>query len=277
MKKRRKHRRRALLLLTVLIAAAAYFVYDSASNIEVTHYEVKSEKLPDEFDGFRIVQLSDFHGADFAEELSELVRAETPDIIVITGDILTEKTELPQVEKLLRSISGLAPVYFISGNHDFGSGAIDEISEMLADYGVRYLRNGYVNIEKNGARIVLAGVEDPNSYADMPSPDEVAKRLREEYPHDYAVLLGHRNYWAEEYPALPVDLILCGHAHGGLIRLPGVGGLISTDRTLFPDYDGGMYDCGGYTLIVSRGLGNSVSVPRLFNRPELVCVTLSAE
>ena len=277
MKKRRKHRRRALLLLTVLITAAAYFVYDSANNIEVTHYEVKSQKLPDAFDGFRIVQLSDFHGADFAEELSELVRAETPDVIVITGDILTEKTELPQVEALLRSISDIAPVYFISGNHDFGSGAIDEISEMLADYGVRYLRNGYAGIEKDGERIVLAGVEDPNSYADMPSPDEVAERLREEYPEDYAVLLGHRNYWAEEYPALPFDLILCGHAHGGLIRLPGVGGIISTDRTLFPDYEGGLYDCGGYELVVSRGIGNSVAVPRLFNRPELVCITLTAE
>lgn len=79
-----------------------------------------------------------------------------------------------------------------------------------------------------------------------------------------------------EYPELPADLILSGHAHGGLIRLPGVGGLIGTDRSLFPDYDGGLYENGNYTMIVSRGLGNSVSIPRLFNRPEIVSITLSA-
>ena len=87
-------------------------------------------------------------------------------------------------------------------------------------------------------------------------------------------MLGHRNYWMEKYPDLPVELILCGHAHGGIVRIPGVGGLLSTDRTLFPDYEAGMYDNGNYTMIVSRGLGNSISVPRLMNRPEILSIEL---
>lgn len=275
MKKKRRRRRR-LILLAVIIAAV-YFLYDSANNIEITHYEVESQRLSSEFDGYKILQISDYHGADFSAALANMVRGESPDIIAITGDSITEAEDLPNVEALLKELQGIAPVYFVSGNHDFGSGEIEALSGLLEKYGVRYLKNEYLPLEKNGERIILAGVEDPNSWAGMPTPDEVMAELRADYPGDYAVLLGHRNYWAKEYSELPADLILCGHAHGGLIRLPGVGGLISTDRTFFPDYDGGMYDCENYVLIVSRGLGNSVSVPRLFNRPELVSITLKAQ
>ena len=140
---------------------------------------------------------------------------------------------------------------------------------------MRYIKNEYISQERQGEELLLLGVEDPNSWAVMPRPDELAEELRSEYPEDFVVLLGHRNYWAEEYSGLPVDLILCGHAHGGIVRLPFVGGLLGTDRTLFPDYEGGIYHCG-FELVVSRGLGNGVPVPRLFNRPELVCVTLHA-
>ena len=277
MKKRKKKRGRACIVLLIIIAAAAYLVYDSANNIEVTEYTVSDSAVPPAFDGFKIVQISDYHGADFADGLAEKVRAQEPDIIAITGDIITEEWQLPEVEALLKALDGIAPIYFVSGNHEFASGGLEELCVLLERYGVSYLKNEYVILERGGEGIVLAGVEDPNSWAGIAGPDELAAELRSVYPTEYTVLLGHRNSWAEEYPDLPVDLILCGHAHGGLIRLPGIGGLISTDRTLFPDYDGGLYDCGGYMLVVSRGLGNSVSVPRVLNRPELVCITLKAE
>lgn len=277
MKKQKKKRGRGLLILLIIIAALAYFVHDSAVNIELTEYSVTGDRIPRAFDGFRIVQISDFHGAEFPCELADMVRQQNPDIIAITGDIITEAEQFTNVEKLLTELQGIAPVYFVSGNHDFASGQIGALSELFERYGVEYLANEYICLERDGERIVLAGVEDPNSWEGIATPDAVAEKLRSEYPDEYTVLLGHRNYWAEEYPDLPVDLILCGHAHGGLIRLPGVGGLISTDRTLFPDYEAGLYHCGGYELIVSRGLGNSVPVPRLFNRPDLVCITLTAE
>ena len=127
---------------------------------------------------------------------------------------------------------------------------------------------------KQTMQVVLAGVEDPNSWADLEPPEEFIGRLRAEFPDDYVVLLGHRNYWMEKYPELPVQLILCGHAHGGIVRIPGIGGLLGTDRTLFPDYEAGKYDNGRYTMIVSRGIGNSVALPRAFNRPEIVSIIL---
>ena len=168
----------------------------------------------------------------------------------------------------------LAPVYFVSGNHDWASHAISALFDGLADAGVTCLRNEFVTLQRGAGSIVLAGVDDPNGLADMLKPDEVAAAVQAEHPGAFTVLLGHRNYWVEEYPTLPVDVILCGHAHGGVVRLPGVGGLIGTDRTLFPDYTAGMFASGQYQMIVSRGLGQIAQLPRLLNNPEIVCLTL---
>lgn len=258
------------MLVCLLIVA----VNNSAHKLEVTQYSAESAKLPSEFEGFKIVQLSDLHGADFGDELYENVRALSPDIIALTGDFITDAEDLAAVDSLVSKLVTITDVYYISGNHDYGSGEIEALTEILERYGVRFLRNEYELIERNGASIVIAGVEDPNSWAEMTMPDELADEISDTYPDTYTLLLGHRNYWAEEYPSLPVDLILCGHTHGGIIRLPGVGGLLSTDRTLFPDYEAGEYFCGQYEMIVSRGLGNSIAIPRLFNYPEIVSVTL---
>ena len=275
MKRRKKRRgRKALIIIALLCLAAFYLVRDSSENLSLTEYSVTDADLPQSFRGFKIVQLSDLHGAQFGAELVDTVREQNPDIIALTGDFITTAEDLPAVEELVRELVSICDVYFISGNHDFGSGKIQELSDILAGCGVKYLRNEYVELERGGERIILAGVEDPNSWADLESPDELVGKIRAEYPGDYIVLLGHRNYWMTEYPTLPVDLVLCGHAHGGIIRIPGVGGLLSTDRTLFPDYEAGLYENDSYTMIVSRGLGNSISVPRIFNRPEIVSIVL---
>ena len=261
--KGKKHRGRgcltALIILALIAAAAAFLIKDSRDDLEISRYEVASQKLPESFDGFKIVQLSDLHGAEFGEdgmELVEKVKELEPDIIALTGD--------------------LCPVYFVSGNHEFGSGLAVKVRNILERAGVKYLSNEYLTISRGEDGILLGGVEDPLAYADMLSPDELAQKMNDAAPDAFKILLGHRNYWMTEYPELPVDLIFCGHAHGGLIRIPGVGGLIGTDRRLFPDFDAGEYNNGRYTLIVSRGLGNSVPIPRVFNRPEIVCVELSS-
>ena len=262
-----RKRIKALVIVLLLCALGAALVLDSARNVQLTQYTVASAGLPESFAGFKIVQLSDFHGAEFVDDIVTLVKAEKPDIIALTGD-------LPAVRELAQRLTDICDVYFVSGNHDFASGKIDELSDILKACGVKYLRNEYVVLERRGERIVLAGVEDPNSWADLEPPEEFIGRLRAEFPDDYVVLLGHRNYWMEKYPELPVQLILCGHSHGGIVRIPGIGGLLGTDRTLFPDYEAGKYDNGRYTMIVSRGIGNSVALPRLFNRPEIVGVVL---
>ena len=281
--KGKKHRGRgcltALIILALIAAAAAFLIKDSRDDLEISRYEVKSQKLPESFDGFKIVQLSDLHGAEFGEdgmELVEKVKELEPDMIALTGDFVTDEGDLAAVEKLAARLTELCPVYFISGNHEFGSGLAVKVRNILERAGVKYLSNEYLTISRGEDEILLGGVEDPLAYADMLSPDELAQKMNDAAPDAFKILLGHRNYWMTEYPELPVDLIFCGHAHGGLIRIPGVGGLIGTDRRLFPDFDAGEYNNGRYTLIVSRGLGNSVSIPRIFNRPEIVCVELSS-
>lgn len=281
--KGKKHRGRgcltALIILALIAAAAAFLIKDSRDDLEISRYEVKSQKLPESFDGFKIVQLSDLHGAEFGEDgmgLVEKVEELEPDIIALTGDFVTDEGDLAAVEKLAARLTELCPVYFVSGNHEFGSGLAVKVRNILERAGVKYLSNEYLTISRGEDEILLGGVEDPLAYADMLSPDELAQKMNDAAPDTFKILLGHRNYWMTEYPELPVDLIFCGHAHGGLIRIPGVGGLIGTDRRLFPDFDAGEYNNGRYTLIVSRGLGNSVPIPRVFNRPEIVCVELSS-
>lgn len=279
--KGKKHRGRgcltALIILALIAAAAAFLIKDSRDDLEISRYEVKSQKLPESFDGFKIVQLSDLHGAEFGEdgmELVEKVKELEPDIIALTGDFVTDEGDLAAVKKLAGRLTELCPVYFVSGNHEFGSGLAIKVRNILERAGVKYLSNEYLTINRGEDEILLGGVEDPLAYADMLSPDELAQKMNDAAPDAFKILLGHRNYWMTEYPELPVNLIFCGHAHGGLIRIPGVGGLIGTDRRLFPDFDAGEYNNGRYTLIVSRGLGNSVPIPRVFNRPEIVCVEL---
>lgn len=280
--KGKKHRGRgcltALIILALIAVAAAFLIKDSREDLEISRYEVNSKKLPESFDGFKIVQLSDLHGAEFGEdgmELVDKVGSLEPDMIALTGDFVTDEGDLAAVKKLAGRLTELCPVYFISGNHEFGSGLAVKVRNILERAGVKYLSNEYLTISRGEDEILLGGVEDPLAYADMLSPDELAQKMNDAAPDAFKILLGHRNYWITEYPELPVDLIFCGHAHGGLIRIPGVGGLIGTDRRLFPDFDAGEYNNGRYTLIVSRGLGNSVPIPRVFNRPEIVCVELT--
>ena len=259
----------------MLLLSAAYSKYD----LQPSEYTVTSAMLPAEFDGFRIVQLSDLHGARFGKENSRLVSAvlgQKPDLIALTGDLVTTEADLPAVEELLKGISGAAPAYFVCGNHEWASDCAEKIWALMEKYGVRCLSNRYEPLVLGGGRIIVAGAEDPNGRADMPKPDEFIAGLRREYPEDFILLLGHRNYWVQQYPSLPVQLILSGHAHGGIVRLPLIGGLLDVHHRLGAQYETGLYKSGSYVMVVSRGLGNSIIVPRLFNPPELVTVVLKS-
>lgn len=269
-----------IIIIALMAAVLAFLIKDSRENLEISNYELSSDKLSGSFDGFKIVQLSDLHGAEFGEDGKELtakVKGLEPDIIVLTGDFVTDEGDIDAVQRLVEALVELCPVYFISGNHEYGSGLALNVKSIMENAGVEYLGNEYITICRNDDEIMLAGVEDPLAYADMLTPDELVSQMKEEAPDAFKILLGHRNYWMTEYPELEVDLIFSGHAHGGIVRIPGLGGLIGTDRHLFPDFEAGMFNNGYYTMIVSRGLGNSVSIPRLFNRPEIVCVTLRSE
>ena len=265
-----------ILLLALLLAA---LIYDSNSRLVVTEYAAASEKLPESFDGFTVVQLSDIHGARLwdSEALAEKTAAAKPDIIAITGDMVDEETDLSAIDELLSRLTEIAPVYYVTGNHEWGAHRVEELEELLNKHGAVYLSNSYRLLEREGESIVLAGVEDPNGPYDMMKPDGLVDIIKNEQGENFTLLLGHRNYWAEKYPELGVDIIMCGHAHGGIVRLPFAGGVLGTGFELFPEHIDGAVESGSYTLIISRGLGNSIPVPRFLNNPEIVVLTLKSE
>lgn len=271
-----------LILIAVLTLVALMFV-DSNNRIVTTTYELSYKNLPQSFDGYKIIQLSDLHMAEYGKNNERLIKEilkDKPDIIVLTGDFINmrdKKTVDNQSEALrpfLGKLTEIAPCYYISGNHEWASGEITAFAELLNDLNIVYLKNEHVLLEKNDESIVLEGVEDPNGPADMISPDQLTDMLEKKYPNMFKLLIGHRNDWILEYPDIPVDLILCGHAHGGVVRLPFVGGVFGPGMDFFPEYDAGLYNEGKYNLIISRGLGGGTPMPRFLNNPEIVSVVL---
>ncbi|MDR0951339.1 MAG: metallophosphoesterase [Oscillospiraceae bacterium] len=279
----KKKKRRWPFILIALALIITALLLDSANRLVVTDYELSYESLPEGFDGYRILQLSDLHRKQFGDDNSRLLEAveeNNPDIIVLTGDFINRalsgkaSNQSEELRFFLEKLPDIAPCYFVSGNHDWASLEISALSTLLGECGIKYLHNEFVFLEKGGDSIILAGVEDPNGSADMTKPDELVQYMNTAYPDKFAVLLGHRNDWLEKYPELDVELILSGHAHGGVVRLPLIGGVFGTNLDLFPKYDAGLFNEGGYDLILSRGLGNFNAIPRFLNNPEVVCVTL---
>ena len=272
--------KRTLLFLAALVLIWLWWSNNTLSTEECTF---SSSRLPRGWDGARIVHLSDLHGKEFGKESARLLRAVAkaqPELIVITGDIADAKSGLAALPPVLQGLQEIAPVYYVSGNHEWAAGLIGELRELFAETGVTYLRNEHVSLIRGGDEILLAGIEDPNGYADQKTPQEVADQLKSSGTNPFWLLLAHRNNrFPGEYCRLGADLTLCGHGHGGIWRLPFTDGLISTTMEWFPSYTDGFYtcdcgDCGGAQVFVNRGLGNSPRIPRLLNRPEIAVITL---
>ncbi len=278
--RRRTHRLGKFLLFCVLCTV---FFWWSNHSLQTERAVFTSPRLPAGFDGCTIVQLSDLHGAEFGEDNEELirrVREAEPDYIFLTGDLLDRYRQTPRsyAVSLGKSLAGIAPTYFVTGNHEWAFPDIRTLKRELRDAGVTVLSNEYVPLSRGGDRILLAGIDDPNGFADQKTPEELASELRGAEPDAFWMLLAHRNnYFEKEYSLLGADLVISGHGHGGLIRLPFTDGLVSVERSLFPSYTAGFYEANGGKVFVSRGLGNSGRTFRLFNRPEMVVLTLRCQ
>ncbi len=249
--------------------------------IETEVYELASDRLPMAFDGFRVVELADLHGRAFGREdqrLLDAVRAAQPDLIAIDGDLAGAGTDLSRLGALLPKLAKIAPTYYVTGNHEWAmdGAARRELFELLEASGVHALHNEYVALERDGAQIVVAGVDDPNGPWDQKTPETLIAEIREEQGDPFLLLLAHRNDQLPRWAALQLDAVLCGHAHGGVVRLPFVGGLIGPGLRLFPSYTAGVYREGRTAMLVSRGLGWSSAPLRLFNRPQLPVLVLRA-
>jgi len=276
------------MILLLIIIILALLILDSNVRLVTSKYELSYTNLPEMFIGYRIAVLSDVHAAEFGQDNEKLiakVKAEAPDIIAITGDLISYVEELPIdaqleiAESLARELVRIAPVYYITGNHDWdrrldGPWALIEI---LREQGVHILRNQYEVIESRGDAIILAGVDDPNGPVDMTKPDEFIGKIAAAEGERFTVVLVHRNHHLQLYSVLGADLVLSGHAHGGIIRLPFTDGLIGPLRDWFPTYTSGVYSIGDTNMVVSRGIGNRTGLPRFLNNPEIVIVTLSKQ
>jgi len=285
-KKRCKPRQKWAVFGLLVALFVTWFVWQQES-IDAETYTVQSAELPAAFDGLRIVQVSDLHGKEFGENSARLLNAVAelrPDLIAITGDLIDRESQMEMLPALTKGLAAIAPTYYVTGNHEWSvewSGsedAVRRLKELLSDCGVVVLSNEYVLLERGGSSVVLAGIDDPNGYADQKTPEELYGEIKEEYPDSAVLLLAHRNDAIERYAAAGYDIVLSGHGHGGIIRPPFTDGLFGVDRTLFPTWTAGEYQVGDTVLFVSRGLGNN-TVPvhgfRLFNRPHLPLVILS--
>lgn len=275
MDKKCKRKNTALPLLLAALTLAGAGLWWGNYTLSTEEYTFTSRRLPEGWDGARIVVLSDLHGRRFGRDnsrLLEAVRKARPDIIALVGDLVDEWSGTEYLRPLLRGLTAMAPTYFVSGNHEWAAGKMQETAALLADCGVTYLSNTFVTLERNGGAIAMAGIDDPNGFADQKTPQEVARDVRDAIGNGFWLLLAHRNtHFETDYAALGADLTLSGHGHGGLWRLPFTDGLLGNGGALLPSYTNGFYTCRGADVFVSRGLGGMV---RLFNRPEVAVLTL---
>ena len=280
---KRRHPLRWVAALLILLAVGWCFLQWQLCGIQVTVTQVGVHGLPDGFEGLRIVQISDLHGHEYgqdSEALLALVAQQAPEFIVVTGDLIDQESHLAMVPALARGLAAIAPTYYVTGNHEWAVGGVPRLKGILTECGVTVLSNQYVTLERNGDSLVLAGVDDPNGYADQKTPEELYGEIQREAGDLCTILLAHRNDRFDQYAAAGYDLVISGHAHGGIVRLPFTDGLLGTDRKLFPTWTAGVYTLGDSTLFVSQGLGNN-TVPihgfRLFNRPDLAVLELTGE
>ena len=247
-----------------------------------SNYEIVSEKLPESFSGFKIAHISDPHSVP-AEGVLEIIETAEPDIAVITGDLLNDdEKSTEKVDELIAGLVKICPTYFVSGNHDLWRAGYIEIFEKYEQMGAVYLDGKSRIITKNDEEIALFGVADPFSEIS----GRIKSRLEEGFSElgdfdGYKILLFHRANLYDEIKDRGFDLILSGHMHGGQIGVPGLGGvlgpssaILSGKRMIFPKYSAGVINSDGTTMIVNRGIGNTLPLPRWGNPCEVGIITL---
>lgn len=277
------------LIILFLITSFSLFLYSQNKWISVTHFTHSSPSIPEAFHGFKILHLSDFHNTSFGQDNKQLmskVSDSNPDIIFITGDTIDRRR--PNIERalqFLRDMEEIAPVYMVLGNHEGWSNKLPEFLEGIDKTSVTLLRNDSRPLEIEGESIVIAGIDDPS----LLKPEFSKKHWRKQTyktsidpilsnldPELFTVLLSHRPESFKSLAKYDFDLMLSGHAHGGQIRLPFIGGLFSPNQGFFPEFTEGKHTVNNQTLIISRGLGNSIFPFRVFNRPEIIIIELDS-
>ncbi len=261
--------RKWFVFLLVPVLLAAWVLWANAA-VEVNEWTVESPELPVEFDGLRIAQVSDLHNTAHWVDAVKALEVAEPDIIVLTGDLIdSRRTDVDRALEVVHEAVKLAPCFYVTGNHESRIGEWPRLRQGLIDEGVRVLENEVCTLERDGACVTILGITDPDFGTD---PARTLEDLAA--GEGYTILLSHRPELFDLYVRSGVDLVFSGHAHGGQVRIPFVGGLIAPHQGWFPEYDSGLYRRDGTTMLVSRGVGNSIIPLRFNNRPEILVAVI---
>lgn len=277
-------RKKVIILLVFLVILLCIFLKWQNDSISITEINYHNNKIPDSFQGYKILHISDLHNKEFGKNQKNIVNHIEnirPDIIVVTGDLIdSKKTNIDTALDLIKRAIKIAPIYYVTGNHEAWSGVYPTLKAKLEEYGVTVLENQKVTIERENDAIEIFGIVDPsfisfNGYNNNIS--ELVQKLLDSFVVENEklnILLSHRPELFELYSNRGVDLVFTGHAHGGQFRIPFIGGFVAPDQGFFPKLTEGIHTKNHTSLVISRGLGNSIIPIRLFNRPELIVVNL---
>jgi predicted MPP superfamily phosphohydrolase len=279
-----------LIIIIILIIVIIIFCYWQNNSIVVTNMNYTNSNIPNGFNGYKILQISDLHNKEFGTDqrkLISLTKEINPDIIVVTGDLIdSRRTNIDNMRIALSYMKvavDIAPVYYVSGNHEARTNLYDDLKTAFEEYGVINMDNTHKNIELNGDNISLLGLADISFNAidslkyhtSTLGFDKILDNLKTESNNNFTILLSHRPELITFYSKENIDLVFSGHSHGGQIRFPFLGGVIAPDQGFFPKYTSGIHTLNSTSMVISRGLGNSLAPQRIFNRPEVVVVNLS--
>ncbi len=282
------NRKKSLIAASAALGVLFPKTYREMSVPNKSYYSIDSQLLPKSFDGFKIVHLSDLHNKVFGENnapLLRLIEPEQPDIIIMTGDMISHNApNTEQFLNLVKNMRQLCPVYYVNGNHelsDIDSEEFKRVAEKMAEYGAVCLDNTSAEIHRGNEHIRICGLcytaeyyrgvrEYKRNWKAFMLTDMI-DYMGVKQPDEYTILLAHNPLDFDVHAEWGADLSFGGHVHGGLIRLPIVKGVFSPERRFFPKYKEGVYQVGSSYLVASRGLGKI----RINNPPEVVVVTLN--
>lgn len=271
-----------IILITIIIISLIYLYFENTT-LEITQYPIKNEKLPKAFDGYKIVQISDFHNTKskrLQQQILKTLENDKPDILVITGDFIdSRRTNINVSLNFIKQIKNI-PIYYVAGNHESRIKEYKSFKEKLIELGVYVLENEKISLSKNSDAIDLIGLQDP-SFETSENNSEEMKKIIDKYlknfssKENFEILLLHRPELLDVYAQNNVDLVFSGHAHGGQVVIPFVGPIIAPNQGYFPKLTAGVNKKDETDLIISRGIGNNLCPIRVNNNPELVYVILS--
>lgn len=274
------------ILTTILLILIIYTIWGNSA-LMVSTVNISSDSIPSVFSNFRIAQVSDLHNTEFGEgntKLIEILYELKQDIIVITGDLIDARhTDIKIALDFVKGAVQIAPVYYVTGNHEANCSQYGQLKTGLEMAGVTILEDEALQLECDGEMLTLIGISDPDFtikgdiFNEVPGMVKAKLNSLIDDNNNYMILLSHRPELFETYVCCGVDLVLSGHTHGGQFRLPFIGGIVAPNQGLFPKYDSGLYTDGITNMVVSRGLGNSIIPFRFNNRPEVILVELNVE